>query len=345
MPTNLNYSFNFGILLIFVWLIQILSGVFLVFYFNLSSNIFFSLNFLFNDVFFGNFLRYLHCIGANLFFIIIFLHIFKSYFYSNFRVRFVSLSGSIIFFLLCGIAFLGYVLPWGQMSFWGATVITNLLSIFPLSNIFLFYIWGDYSVSFVTMLRFFSLHYLLPFILGVFIFFHLNLLHLFGSSSSSLVFTIDLITFFPVYVFIDVFAVLVFFFFLAYFLFFKNFFFFESENFLFANNLVTPNHIKPEWYFLFPYAILRVFTSKSLGVIFLVLSIFSFFIISFYDYFFNNFFIFIVIFIFFFFLFTYLGGQIVAFPFNFLSENLTFFFFLIILFFFFFNYLKNFYSY
>ena len=227
MPTNLNYSFNFGILLIFIWLIQIVSGILLVFYFNLSSDIFFSLNFLFNDVFFGNLLRYLHCIGANLFFLVIFLHIFKSYFYSNLRVKFVSLSGSLIFILLCGIAFLGYVLPWGQMSFWGATVITNLLSILPMSNVFLFYIWGDYSVSFTTMLRFFSLHYFLPFILGVLIFFHLNVLHLYGSSSASMISTYDFVHFLPTFIFIDIFAVLVFFFFLSYFLFFKNFFFFE----------------------------------------------------------------------------------------------------------------------
>ena len=336
MPLNINYSFNFGVLLLVILIIQILSGFFLVFFYQNSNDfVFFSMNYIYNEVFFGNLLRNIHCIGANFFFLFVFLHIFKTYYYSNFKNLYILISGILMFFILCGIGFLGYVLPWGQMSLWGATVITNLLSVIPYSNIFLFYIWGDFAVSNVTMLRFFSLHYFLPFVLLGLVFFHFNILHLFGSSVTSFsLYFLDFITMFPFFIFVDIFIIILFVFFFIFVLFFFPFFFFEHDNFILANSLVTPNHIKPEWYFLFPYAVLRIFTSKSFGVFMLIISILSFFFLSLFKFNikltskFNDFFI--SFFVFFFFILTFCGGSLVAYPFTELSIVITFLFFILI---------------
>ena len=338
MPVNINYSFNFGVVLLVSLLIQIFSGFILAFFYqNSNDSVFFSMNYIYNEVFFGNLLRTIHCVGANFFFFFVFLHIFKTYFYSNFKNIYVLFIGILMFFLLCGIGFLGYVLPWGQMSLWGATVITNLLSVLPFSNIFLFYIWGDFAVSNVTMIRFFSLHYFLPFVLLGVVFFHFNVLHLNGSSSTSFsLHFLDFTTMFPLFIVIDIFVCILFFFLFIIFIFFFPFFFFEHDNFILANSLVTPNHIKPEWYFLFPYAVLRIFASKSFGVFMLFVAILSFFFLSFLKFDIklsskrNDFFI--SFFVFFFIILTFCGGSLVAYPFTELSIFITLFFFLIIFF-------------
>uniref|UniRef100_A0AAU6MWZ1 Cytochrome b n=1 Tax=Tjalfiella sp. TaxID=3119615 RepID=A0AAU6MWZ1_9METZ len=348
MPLNINYSFNFGIALLLILIIQIISGIFLVFFYQNSSDmVFFSMNYIYNDIFFGNILRSSHCVGANLFFFFAFLHIFKTYFYSNFKNIYILFSGILMFLVLCGIGFLGYVLPWGQMSLWGATVITNLASVLPYSDIFLFYIWGDFAVSSVTMLRFFSLHFFLPFVLLGLVFFHFQILHFFGSSVSSFsLYFLDFIPMFPFFVFVDVFIVFFIIFFFILFSFFFPFFFFEHDNFIIANSLVTPTHIKPEWYFLFPYAVLRIFTSKVLGVIMLVVSIFSFFFLSIlklnikYMINFNDFFI--SFFIFFFIILTFCGGSLVAFPFTEISIYITILFFFLIFLYYIYYFILNF---
>ena len=325
LPFNINYSFNFGIILLVVLAFQLASGVLLVFFYSNSlEEVFSSMNYLFMDVYFGSFLRIFHCVGANLFFFFIFLHIFKSFFFSSNKNLLVISSGIVIFFLLCAIAFLGYVLPWGQMSLWGATVITNLLSVLPFSSYFLLYIWGNFSVSNATMLKFFSLHYIMPFILLVLVLFHFNILHIFGSSSPSFssLSTFSFVSFFPLFIIVDFFAIFFFVTFFIYILFFQSYFFFEADNFIIANSLVTPAHIKPEWYFLYSYAILRVFTSKSVGVLFLVISLLCLFVYSFVGNFrrflmVNS--VFIVCFIVCFIILTHFGGCVVAFPFDYFS--------------------------
>lgn len=344
MPSNINYLFNFGIILVIILIIQILSGILLVFFFiNLDDFIFVSLNHLYYDVFFGVILRNIHCIGANLFFLFLFLHIFKSYFYSNSKNLKVSLVGILIFFCVCGAAFLGYVLPWGQMSFWGATVITSLFSVLPYSDIFLFYIWGDFSVSNVTLLRFFSLHYLLPILTLVLVILHFNFLHTYGSSATPFVnINIDFVLFLPFYMIIDIFGIIFIMFIFLLILFFFPYYFFEIDNFIMANSLVTPLHIKPEWYYLPFYAILRVFTSKAIGVLMLLVSLLSLFTITILNknlrLLFNINFYFISFFVGILMILVFCGGSTVAFPFTLDSDVFTFLFFIILFFYFLINY-------
>lgn len=329
MPINISYAYNFGIVLLVTLIIQIGSGLLLVFFYkNTDIEVFASMSYVYIDVIFGFIIRNVHCIGANMFFLFVFLHIFKSYFYTNKKNQKVLFSGISIFFLLCGISFLGYVLPWGQMSLWGATVITNLLSVIPFSNVFLIYIWGDFSVSNSTMSRFFSLHFLLPFVLLSLVLVHFELLHSNGSSSASFsLYFLDYINMMPTFVFIDIIAILFYLFFFMLVLFFFPYYFFEADNFTKANSLVTPAHIKPEWYFLYSYAILRVFSNKTVGVIMLVVSLIALFSITLK---YSNFrikfywsYLFILLFIFFFMILTFGGGSLVAYPFSDISALFT----------------------
>ena len=216
------------------------------------------------------------------------------------------------------------------MSFWGATVITNLLSILPFSNKLLLLLWADFSVAAITVYKFFALHYLLPFVLSFLVFLHLNLLHMFGSSSPSFAsFNINsAVSFMPLFSVVDFYVILLFLLFVMVFVFYFPFYFFENENFIIASSMVTPEHIKPEWYFLFPYAILRAFTSKTVGVIFLVISILSLFIYPFLSsnrriYSINSYIIVLLFILFYFFTFT--GGSLIAFPFTTFTDYLLYF--------------------
>jgi ubiquinol-cytochrome c reductase cytochrome b subunit len=229
------------------------------------------------DVNYGWMIRYFHANGAAFFFIFIYIHMAKGLYYGSYKTPRVMLwsIGVIIFLLLIITGFLGYVLPYGQMSFWGATVITNLMSAIPwIGNDFVEFLWGGFSVGNPTLNRFFSLHYLLPFILAALVIAHLIALHEHGSNNPlGITSNVDRIRFHPYYSFKDLVGLFVFFFLFAYFVFFNPNFFGESDNYIPANPLVTPISIVPEFYLLPFYAILRSIPHKLLGVIGMVAAI------------------------------------------------------------------------
>lgn len=286
-PANLLYVWSFGSVAGLIFSSQIITGIFLAMQYISDIDLAFaSLEHVMRDVNNGWFLRYLHANGASFFFLIVYLHIFRTLVFGYFVYarRFIWFSGIIIFFLMMAIAFMGYVLPWGQMSFWGATVITNLFSAIPLIGTDVAYwLWGGFSVGGATLTRFFSLHYCLPFALIGIVLLHLGTLHVSGSYNIlGVVKNMDKITFYPYFYVKD------YFFFLGFVLLAFRFFFFEPDalghpdNYIEANALVTPAHIVPEWYFLPFYAILRAIPNKLGGVCAMVLSILILFILPFY---------------------------------------------------------------
>nr|WJN56897.1 cytochrome b [Neoseiulus californicus]WKV28867.2 cytochrome b [Neoseiulus californicus] len=275
MPSNIYYWWNFGSLLGFCLILQILSGLFLSFYYeNNIENSFNSISQIERNINLGWLIRALHANGAS-FFIFIYLHIGRGLYFKSFNLKYVWLTGVIILLMLFITAFLGYVLPWGQMSFWGATVITNLLSSIPYTgNMLTIWLWGNFSVSKATLMRFFSFHFILPLLMMVMIFTHILFLHSKGSNNPLGVNSnLDKLPFHPFFSWKDILGVV----------FIMNFFMaialispyslMDPDNFIPANPLVTPAHIQPEWYFLFAYAILRTIPNKLGGVIALISSI------------------------------------------------------------------------
>jgi len=277
-PSNLNYYWSFGSAAGIALVIQILTGIFLTMHY--TSNIeyaFASIEHIMRDVNGGWLMRYLHANGASFFFILIYCHIFRGIYFGSYiepRSK-IWISGVIIFLAMMATAFMGYVLPWGQMSFWGATVITNLFSAIPvIGTTIVEWLWGGFSVSNATLNRFLSLHYLLPFIIIACVLLHLNFLHEKGSNNPL---GIDrktiVINFHPYFTVKDLV------FFLTYMFFFIGFVCFapntlgHPDNYIDANPLVTPAHIVPEWYFLPFYAILRSIPNKLGGVIAMVSAI------------------------------------------------------------------------
>lgn len=236
------------------------------------------------DVNWGWLLRIVHANGARLFFVCVYLHIARGIYYGSFNFKEVWLIGVLILFLLIGTAFLGYVLPWGQISFWGATVITNLASALPIvGQEIVVWLWGGFSVSNATLTRFFTLHFLLPFILAAVSAIHLVFLHETGSSNPLGVNrNFDKRPFHPYFSVKDLFGFLVFFLLFMYICLQAPWALGDPENFIPANPMVTPVHIQPEWYFLFAYAILRSIPSKLGGVLALVGSILVLAVIPFY---------------------------------------------------------------
>nr|YP_011014769.1 cytochrome b [Ixodes crenulatus]WQB40580.1 cytochrome b [Ixodes crenulatus] len=275
-PSNISFMWNLGSLLGMCLMIQILSGLFLAM--NFSSDIstaFNMMSHIMRDVNNGWLIRSIHSNGASMFFIFLYIHIGRGIYYSSFFFLKTWLSGIMIIFILMATAFLGYVLPWGQMSFWGATVITNLFSAIPyIGTMLTYWIWGGFSVDNNTLTRFFSLHFILPFILMMLVLIHVILIHEKGSSNPLGVnLNIDKIPFHPYFTVKDILGVLItLFMFSIVVLVFPNILI-DSENFNMANPLITPPHIQPEWYFLFAYAILRSIPNKFGGVIALVMSI------------------------------------------------------------------------
>nr|BBE15732.1 cytochrome b [Echiniscus testudo] len=340
--SNLSHFWSFGSLLGLNLMIQLFSGIFLAMHYSCDINLAFnSLSHILHDLNSGWALRLIHSNGASLFFILAYLHIARSLYYNSYILKETWNSGVIILFLLMAISFLGYVLPWGQMSFWGATVITNLISAVPFigSNLVI-WLWGGFSVNNATLTRFFSLHYLLPFILALMILLHLLFLHNNKSSNPLGLFrSIDKLPFGPYYQMKDFLGfILVIFFFLVI-NYYKPFFLGDAENFNMANSMVTPAHIQPEWYFLFAYAILRAIPNKLGGVIALFMSIFIFFIFSLksiklhfkeqnYKSFFYYFFIINFIYL------TWLGMKTVEQPYIFFSQLFSLTYFLLLLFWF-----------
>nr|CAB4322256.1 unnamed protein product [Chrysodeixis includens] len=276
LPSNISSWWNFGSLLGLCLIIQILTGLFLTMYYTANIELaFYSVNYICRNVNYGWLIRTLHANGASFFFICIYLHIGRGIYYESFNLKYTWMVGVIILFLLMGTAFMGYVLPWGQMSFWGATVITNLVSAIPyLGNMLVNWIWGGFAVDNATLTRFYTFHFLLPFIIAMMTMIHLLFLHQTGSNNPlGLNSNLDKIPFHPFYTFKDLIGFIILLFFLVMLTLTNPYLLGDPDNFVPANPLVTPVHIQPEWYFLFAYAILRSIPNKLGGVIALVMSI------------------------------------------------------------------------
>nr|YP_009743860.1 cytochrome b [Barbourion lemaii]QIE12609.1 cytochrome b [Barbourion lemaii] len=275
-PTNISSLWNFGSLLALCLMIQILTGLFLTMYYTANIEMaFYSVNYICRNVNYGWMIRTLHANGASFFFICIYIHIGRGIYYESFNLKLTWLMGIIILFMLMATAFMGYVLPWGQMSFWGATVITNLLSAIPyLGNMLVNWIWGGFAVDNATLTRFYTFHFLLPFIILMLTMIHLLFLHQTGSNNPlGLNSNLDKIPFHPFFTFKDLIGFIILIFLLTMLILINPYLLGDPDNFIPANPLVTPIHIQPEWYFLFAYAILRSIPNKLGGVIALVFSI------------------------------------------------------------------------
>ncbi|NVK32859.1 MAG: cytochrome b/b6, partial [Rhodobacteraceae bacterium] len=256
-PKNLNYWWTFGGILAFALVAQIITGVVLAMHYTPHTSLAFdSVEHIMRDVNFGWMLRYLHANGASMFFIAVYIHIFRGLYYGSYKApREISwILGVIIFLLMMGTAFMGYVLPWGQMSFWGATVITNLFSAIPVvGDAIKTLLWGGFSVDNPTLNRFFSLHYLLPFMIVGVVILHVWAFHTTGNNNPTGVqpkSKQDTVPFHPYYTIKDLFAIVVFLIVFAWFAFYVPNFMGHPDNYIEANPLVTPAHIVPEWYFL-----------------------------------------------------------------------------------------------
>lgn len=275
-PSNISYFWNFGSLLGLCLIIQILTGIFLAMHYCADVSLAFSsIAHITRDVNYGFLLKYLHANGASAFFLCVYIHIARGLYYGSYLRSHLWFSGISIFLIMMLTAFIGYVLPWGQMSFWGATVITNFLSAIPYIGIDIVqWVWGGFSVNNATLNRFFSLHYLFPFILVGLIIIHLVLLHSSGSNNPvGINSNSDKIPFHSYFTSKDVYGFLILIILISILIFYLPNVLGDPENFINANPLVTPIHIMPEWYFLFAYAILRAIPNKLGGVIALVLSI------------------------------------------------------------------------
>lgn len=275
-PSNISYWWNFGSLLAFCLIIQILTGLFLTIYYTANIEIaFYRINYICRNVNYGWLIRTLHANGASFFFICIYLHIGRGIYYESFNLKYTWIIGVIILFLLIATAFIGYVLPWGQISFWGATVITNLLSAIPyLGSTLVNWIWGGFAVDNATLTRFYTFHFLLPFIILIITIIHLLFLHQTGSNNPlGLNSNYDKIPFHPFFTYKDFIGAIIILFLLIILTLTNPYLLGDPDNFIPANPLVTPVHIQPEWYFLFAYAILRSIPNKLGGVIALIISI------------------------------------------------------------------------
>jgi ubiquinol-cytochrome c reductase cytochrome b/c1 subunit len=273
-PRNLNYYWTFGGILAFMLVSQILTGVVLAMHYAANVDLAFnSVEQIMRDVNYGWMLRYLHANGASMFFVAVYVHIARGLYYGSYKEprEVLWILGVIIFLLMMATAFMGYVLPWGQMSFWGATVITNLFSALPgVGETIVTYLWGGYSVGNATLNRFFSLHYLLPFMIFGVVALHIWALHVPGSNNPAGIekkTDKDTLPFHPYFTIKDAFALVCFIIFFSWFTFYIPNYLGHADNYIEANPAVTPAHIVPEWYFLPFYAILRAIPDKLMGVL------------------------------------------------------------------------------
>lgn len=279
-PSRLSYIWNFGSLLGIFLIFQIITGLLLAIQFSGDVNIsFYRVVHLIKDVRGGWLVRVLHANGARIFFFLIYFHIGRGLYYFSFRGVKVWMSGISILLIRIVTAFLGYVLPWGQMSFWAATVITNLLSVFPyVGKVLVEWIWGGFAVGNPTLVRFFRFHFILPFVILFLVLMHLIFLHEKGSSNIiGVKRDLDKIYFHPYYIYKDILGLVVVVYILILICLEYPYIFMDVENFIESNPLVTPVHIQPEWYFLFAYAILRSISRKIGGVVALIISIIIFY--------------------------------------------------------------------
>jgi len=281
-PKNLNYWWTFGGILTFCLITQIITGLVLAMHYVAHvDHAFQSIEHIMRDVNYGWLIRYVHANGASMFFLAVYIHIFRSLFYGSYKSprEVIWIIGLLIYILMMATAFMGYVLPWGQMSFWGATVITNLFSAIPfIGESITTWLWGGYSVDNPTLNRFYSLHFLLPFLIFGLVVLHIWALHVPGNNNPIGIEvkknSNETMPFHPYMVMKDLIALLVFSIIFLWFVFFAPNVLGHPDNYIEANPLVTPSHIVPEWYLLPFYAILRAIPSKLGGVIFMFAAIF-----------------------------------------------------------------------
>nr|YP_010758109.1 cytochrome b [Petrosaltator rozeti]WEW63406.1 cytochrome b [Petrosaltator rozeti] len=275
-PSCISSWWNFGSLLGLCLIIQILTGLFLAMHYTSDTlTAFSSVTHICRDVNYGWLIRYMHANGASLFFMCLFIHVGRGIYYGSYLFLETWNIGVILLFITMATAFMGYVLPWGQMSFWGATVITNLLSAIPyIGTTLVEWIWGGFSVDKATLTRFFAFHFILPFIIAALAMVHLLFLHETGSNNpTGLISDADKIPFHPYYTIKDLLGVFLVLLILLLLVLFSPDLLGDPDNYTPANPLNTPPHIKPEWYFLFAYAILRSIPNKLGGVLALIMSI------------------------------------------------------------------------
>lgn len=291
VPKNLNYAWNFGSLAGIALIVQIVTGIFLAM--NYTPHVdkaFSSVEYIMRDVEYGWLIRYTHAVGASCFFGVIYTHIMRGLYYGSYKKprEMVWFVGIVIFLVMMMTAFMGYVLPWGQMSFWGATVITNLFSVVPfVGDKLVQWLWGGFSVDNPTLNRFFSLHYLLPFVLVFISLVHIAALHRFGSSNPTGVEVKEgkgeTIPMYPYFIFKDCITFGIFFLVLFGFVFYAPNYLGHPDNYIEADAMLTPSHIVPEWYFLPFYAILRSIPNKAMGVVAMLGSILVWFCLPWLD--------------------------------------------------------------
>ncbi len=289
-PKNLNYWYTFGGILTLMLGVQIITGIVLAMHYTPHEKLAFdSVERIMRDVNYGWMMRYLHSNGASMFFIAVYIHMFRGLYYGSYKAprEVLWILGVIIYLLMMATAFLGYTLPWGQMSFWGATVITNFFSAIPfVGEAITQWLWGSFAVDNSTLQRFFSLHYLLPFVIAGVVILHIWALHVPGNNNPLGIDVRgpqDTVAFHPYYTVKDGFAIAVFLLLFFYFVFFNPNYLGHTDNYIPANPLVTPAHIVPEWYFLPFYAILRSVPDKLMGVILMFGSIFVLFFLPWLD--------------------------------------------------------------
>jgi quinol-cytochrome oxidoreductase complex cytochrome b subunit len=285
-PINITYFWNFGIFALVCLAVQLVTGILLAMHYVPNIDLAFnSVEHIMRDVNYGWLIRYVHANGASMFFIAVYTHLFRGLYYGSYFYprEFLWCSGVIILLLMIVTGFFGYVLPWGQMSFWGATVITNVASTIPyVGDQLVIWLWGGFAVANPTLNKFYSLHYLLPFVILALVFLHLIFLHEFGSSNPlGINFKVDQITFNPYFTIKDFYSVIYFFMFFFVFVFFVPNLLGHPDNYIPANPEATPAHIVPEWYLLPFYAILRSIPNKLGGVIALLFALVSLFILPF----------------------------------------------------------------
>nr|ABK60328.1 cytochrome b [Coelognathus radiatus] len=274
--SNISTWWNFGSMLLSCSILQVMTGFFLAIHYTANINLAFSsIMHIMRDVPYGWIMQNMHAIGASMFFICIYIHIARGLYYGSYLNTNVWLSGTVLLIILMATAFFGYVLPWGQMSFWAATVITNLLTAIPYIGMTLTtWLWGGFSINDPTLTRFFALHFILPFTIISMSSIHIMLLHTEGSSNPlGTNSDIDKIPFHPYHSYKDTLMLTIMITLLFIIMSFSPNMFNDPENFSKANPLVTPQHIKPEWYFLFAYGILRSIPNKLGGTMALILSV------------------------------------------------------------------------
>lgn len=289
-PRNLNYWYTFGGILTFCLVTQIVTGIVLAMHYTADAGLAFaSVEHIMRNVNYGWLIRYIHAVGASMFFLAVYVHMFRGLYYGSYKAprEILWILGVIIYLLMVITAFMGYVLPWGQMSFWGATVITNLFSVIPVVGTTITeWLWGGFAVDNATLKRFFSLHYLMPFMIFGVVILHIWALHVTGNNNPvgiSVKDKQDTVPFAPYYTVKDALSLVCFLILFAWFIFFNPNILGHTDNYIMADPLVTPAHIVPEWYLLPFYAILRAIPSKLGGVLVMGAAIAVLFIVPWLD--------------------------------------------------------------